>query len=564
MGKPKYSSLLGLKANQGYSVLFKENSNQLKSRKYGEMSLKVGKVIGDISNKSENLLRNIICDISLDSFSVENPMGNDNNPREGVYDKKREDTLVTVFEKPEFLPDTSIGISIMCKNLHRKDGRVYFTIPHKEITSLDTDESKQKKKKYNQRFGVYDGQNVYYILLTYIQEILKQNSKVIEYSKVKTIEDLKNVFIRVEFREYSDDTSNEDLAWICKARNTNVTQSETNLLALSGAFNQYFDFSKYAKSMVATKLGEELYSISDILVENHHLVVDKDEFCKDTEDSENTFSEYNLVGKMSIDDYFIYMALTGYSALLNKKLVKLYKENGISTMKYSEYTRSKKSKFKNDALFNLSSVFIEKEIEHTKSTTSIVRKMQAANKTGMSEFDYLYTPVLVDSFLKFFDFVTFFDYSSYDSDKLLKIGILPTKQNIVSSITKTAKKYNMGKMVMKFIPIIFGALCRVVEDEDTGIFLIVPDVDAELFWKKNWKKILDMLYDCYVDGINHGLDKWFYYMPRNEVSYTLWFKLYSFIREYSEKAVGQGTKMSVVHKQVNGLEKSKKGSLFNV
>ena len=535
-----YAKMLGLNSNKAYPILFEDNSNKPRPRRYGKFNLPIGELVCDMTPKNGVCTKRVIAYIPLSSFTTNMLIGNDNNPREGIYSSKREGVFNTLFENPDYLTECPQGIKVICENLYTDNGKVFFEIPHSDITALDTEESQMRKRDINTRYGMFDGQNLFYQVLTFVRAIMKQDANVIKYSRIKRVEDLDKYYIQIDFRVYAKSVPNSMITYICKANNNNVAQNELNLLALDSSLNKYFEGIESAKKMVATKMGGEQYSISNVLANKDDVIqIDKDSFDVSDERDEELFQEYSRNGQIGLEDYIRKIALIHHTLEAKEKI----KE--IKTIPI------KRGKLKTDDDTKVLMVYIDRIMYCTKQNVKgAVKEIIKAEKKGdgVSTYRYLFTPDLVNAFLSFYNHVLCMDYSDCKTEVLKNLAIFPAKDSIISPLTGERIKYTFSSMFLNFMPVIFGSLCEVVIGED-GLGSVRPMVDVEVFWDRNWSVIFDMMSTCYVEGTHAGFDKFCLYKKKCIYSYILWFNLLKLVYDYPKKAVGKGTRYPSVKKR---------------
>lgn len=524
----KICNKIGLKNKQPIPILFNEDGRSLRKRKTGKCVLEIesGVVSTGIDSKGNQkkgyaYKNEYIIDVPLSQLSKDNIFSNENNPREGYFTTERIGIVDTILNRPNaFIASVqgccigAINVNLVEKSKGRK--QIEFEIPYLEKVEGETEEEVKKRENYNKRYGLFEGQHLFYICVSVAEAV--RSGVITEITE----KDLDNIYLRMFIQEYNDDIPLETLVHICNAKNTVVPQKSTAICMQAGDLDEYF-YSEI-RNGIEKKDAEGLYAlIEEEMIENKESDIDRIYF----ED------------KMKITDYFKHIEMVD--------LFRKSKNENLGSVKKCQNSKNFKSGMG--------------KAKSSRAFKSIVDAKRTYDLTG----DYV--PVTFEGSLneevavfhcKNIDFAMSYDYKNHQLKEVTKgewlealdyLGITSvdeTNKNLNSKIEKRKVspfynndiKFNLPVSVLNIIPLITAGLLV----EKNGV--ILGSMPVEEFWSKYCERIIMDLRTIRGRGAKENHDSWC--MCNIDLNYTakVWRDIFMDTRVEAENYVSERKALS--------------------
>lgn len=444
--------LFNLKNKQKYPILFtKVNGMEVaKERKNGEIHLNC-RVESVTEYDNSNIKKRVSLLVPLSTELLEYIFDNSNNPRDAVYSTKRQDILLNLYRYYRDFHEMNQGVTISASNINVPDSMDYIDF---EIAHMDARfEGDSEAEEFNKRNGMYDGQNLWYLILTFIDAV---KNGVLEIEGK-----LEDRYVRIVLQEFREDVSLDDLVRIYSAKNNSVAQSDRNLEVFKGTFDDILP--ECLMHGVERKENSKHY---DLWYTNYK------------EEEDNMSSEEMIActpQKPDVSQVAKELDVVYTSAHRSRAYV-FSEENGLWDAKGKDLIRQK----------------LNCIVEVPKSARS---KFGAANSyikfKEEDGYDLRYSCVREEVIAKLYttyrDAFLSYDFSKIDAELRKTLGIVETTEYIVSPFTHKIITYTLPVYVSNIIPETFGFLCTLDTVNDK---LNYSNLDIEAFLDKNMSAIL--------------------------------------------------------------------------
>lgn len=519
--------VLELVNNKPYKILFDEKGLP-KKRKSGKITLR-GRIESYTDNNGTNSYhkKRLVFLLPLSKELLDFILGNFSNPRDALYKSARRKEIPMNLYDSMYYPyfaNMNQGLSLSVANIDYETlesgmSNITFEIPHKEGEDSDIEIA-----NYNKRYGLYDGQNLYYIALTFIKAVI---------DGIITIEgNLEDRYVRVVLDEYDEKMPLPILMRIIQAKNNCESQSDRVIERHSGVFNDLISnnpeiANKYV-SGIELKQNSKYY----------------DSKIKEIKESDDMLSEAEMVACYPVKPEPEQIAKEYDLVYTSANARDEYIKCGLDNARNKDTKRGNFKEVQKRARnkYNACNAWTKYKEDQTKETGVPELRYNACRKGNIPE-----------QYLTFRDTFLSYDFAKINTEVREELGIKRNNENVITPFTNAVMVYDIPVYVANIIPEIFGYLCEL---DTVNQELQYSRLKYETFLDNYIEKILTKMAKTKKKLHSKGVDTYGFATPSNDDSADFHIALMKICYDADVKSKAKD-KFMETPKQVHMSKKSK-------